>query len=199
MKNRYKQGSDKQRRPLAIQMRHRLQEGLFLALVACAVFLLISLLTYHSHDPGWSTTGLGQEIANWGGRVGAWLADVFLLLFGLVSYLFPFMIILSGWFSLHESNQTQKKSNEWMFKSLGWVLLILGSDGLVSFYFTSTLLPANSGGIIGESLTNGLSLLFNKTGSVLLLSTIVLCGITLVTGLSWLGIVDFIGERVYRL
>ncbi|OGT42476.1 MAG: cell division protein FtsK [Gammaproteobacteria bacterium RIFCSPHIGHO2_12_FULL_37_34] len=199
MKNQYKQGSDNRpRRPLAIQMRRRLQEGLFLILVACAVFLFISLLTYHSHDPGWSSTGFGQKISNWGGRVGAWLADVFLLLFGIVAYFFPLMIILSGWLGLHEDRDAHQKSNEWVFKSIGWLVLIFGSSGLVSFYFETPQLPANTGGMIGDLLKSGLSLLFNKTGSVLLLSTIVLCGITLVTGLSWLGIIDFIGEYVYR-
>ena len=193
MKNQYKQGSDNRpRRPLAIQMRRRLQEGLFLILVACAVFLFISLLTYHSHDPGWSSTGFGQNISNWGGRVGAWLADVFLLLFGIVAYFFPLMIILSGWLGLHEDRDAHQKSNEWVFKSIGWLVLIFGSSGLVSFYFETPQLPANTGGMIGDLLQSGLSLLFNKTGSVLLLSTIVLCGITLVTGLSWLGIIHFI-------
>ncbi|OGT35905.1 MAG: cell division protein FtsK [Gammaproteobacteria bacterium RIFCSPHIGHO2_12_FULL_37_14] len=199
MKNRYKQDADRpRRRPLAIQMRHRLREGFFLVLVACAVFLFISISSYHSSDPGWSSTGFGQKVANWGGRVGAWLADAFLLLLGVVAYLFPFMIILSAWIGLHEDNAIQKKSNEWIFKSLGWILLILGSCGLMSFYVQISQLPANTGGVIGDVLKNSLSLLFNETGSVLFLSTIVLCGITLVTGLSWLGIVDFIGECVYR-
>lgn len=200
MKNRYKQGSDnRQRRPLAVQMRHRLQEGLFLILVACAVFLFISLLTYHSHDPGWSSTGFGHKITNWGGRVGAWLADVFLLLFGMVAYLFPFMIVLSAWFGLHENEAIQQQSNEWIFKLIGWVILILGCSALVSFYLEAPELPANTGGVLGDLLKRSLSMLFNTTGSVLLLNAIVLCGITLVTGLSWLGIIDFIGERVYRL
>ena len=49
MKNRYKQAVDnKKRRPLSVHMRHRLREGLFLVSVACAIFLLISLTTYHA-------------------------------------------------------------------------------------------------------------------------------------------------------
>src|SRR5437870_759597 len=98
MKNRYKQAIDnKKRRPLSVQMRHRLREGLFLIFVACAVFLFISLVTYQTNDPGWSSTGLGNKVANWGGRVGAWAADIFLSLFGIVAYLFPFLIVLSSW------------------------------------------------------------------------------------------------------
>lgn len=199
MKNRYKPTVEfKKRRPLAIQMRHRLQEVIFLLLVACAVFLLISLLTYHHHDPGWSSTGFSKRIMNWGGRVGAWLADIFLFLFGLVAYLFPIMIILVGWMGLHQ-DESQTKSKEWVFKWLGWVFVIFSSCALVSFFIQGPIfLPASAGGITGDLLEQGLSKLFNKTGSVLLLATILLCGITFVSGLSWLGMIDYLGEKVYR-
>ncbi|RDI48752.1 DNA translocase FtsK [Aquicella lusitana] len=201
MKNRYKQAVDnKKRRPMSVQMRHRLREGLFLVLVACAVFLLISLATYHAGDPGWSSTGVGSRVVNWGGRVGAWLADVFLSLFGMVAYLFPFLIVLSSWLGLQEQNEdNQKKSREWIFKTGGWLLLIGSSCGLVSFYLQAKgRLPADAGGIFGDLLGSGLSLLFNQTGSTLLFITFLLCGITLVTGLSWLGVIDRVGERAYQ-
>ncbi|VVC76151.1 DNA translocase FtsK [Aquicella siphonis] len=200
MKNRYKQAVDnKKRKPLSSQMRHRLREGLFLVLVACAVFLLISLLTYHSTDPGWSSTGLGKRIENWGGRVGAWLADIFLSLFGVVAYLFPFLMVLSSWLGVQERDEAPRKSHEWVFKSLGWILFVSSCCGLVSFYFNSrTHWPADSGGIIGDLLGTGLSLLFNKAGSSLLFLTTLLCGITLVTGLSWLWVVESVGAKAYQ-
>lgn len=205
MKNRYRQGVEtKKRRPLSVQMRHRLREGLFLISVACAVFLLISLATYHGNDPGWSSTGLGKAIANWGGRVGAWTADVFLTLFGMVAYLFPFLIVLSSWLGLQEheaesktKNKPTVQSREWLFKSMGWVFLITSACALAGFYLQSnTHLPTTSGGILGDLLDRGSSLLFNKAGSTLLFATTLLCGITLVTGLSWLGLIDMLGERV---
>jgi S-DNA-T family DNA segregation ATPase FtsK/SpoIIIE len=197
MKNRYKQAVDnKKRKPLSPQMRHRLREGLLLASVACAVFLLISLATYHASDPGWSSTGLGKKVANWGGRVGAWIADIFLSLFGMVAYLFPFLMVLSSWLAVQEHEEEPKKSHEWIIKSLGWLFLIASCCGLVSFYFAAkSRLPAAAGGIIGDLLSGGLSLLFNKTGSTLLFITTLLCGITLVTGLSWLWVIEAIGER----
>ena len=202
MKNRYKQAIDiKKRRPLSIQMRHRLREGLFLIAVACAVFLLIALLTYHTGDPGWLSTGQNIKIANWGGRVGAWLADVFLSLFGIVAYLFPFLVILSSWLWLEKREELiQKGSREWIFTLLGWIFLVAGSSGLVHFYLRISLhLPVNAGGIIGDVLGHSLFLFFNKTGSTLLFVTTLLCGITLVTGLSWFGLIDYIGERVYQV
>lgn len=200
MKNRYRQAVDtKKRRPLSVQMRHRLREGLFLIAIACALFLFISLATYHGGDPGWSSTGVGARASNWGGRVGAWLADIFLSLFGIVAYLFPFLMVLSSWLAI-EGREETPKSREWVFRLVGWIFMLSSCCGLVSFYFhTKSHLPAESGGIIGDLFGSGLSLLFNKAGSTLLFITMLLLGTTLVTGLSWFGVVDMLGERVHQL
>jgi len=199
MKNPQRQAIDfKKKRPLSIQMRHRLREGLFLLCVACALFLFISLVTYNSHDHGWSSTGSGNAVHNLGGRVGAWLSDIFLSLFGIISYLFPALIILSSWLGLQENRDVlQKRSREWIYKALGWLLIAGSTCALVSFYWQMTShLPANAGGIFGDLLARGLSLLLNKAGSTLLFATLLLCGITLVTGLSWVSVVEWIGEYV---
>lgn len=201
MKNRYKQAVNiKKRRPLSVQMRHRLKEGFFLLMVACAVFLFISLITYHTDDPGWSSTGLGAKTANWGGRVGAWMGDILLSLFGVVAYLFPFMIVFASWQNIQDNElPTDKTSREWIVKTMGWLMFLMSSCGLVSFYFhTGHRLPAESGGILGDLLGSGFSLFFNKTGSTVVFLTMLLCSITFVSGLSWLGLIDVVGERVWQ-
>lgn len=178
-----------------MQMRNRLREGLFLFTVACAVFLFIALVTYHTDDAAWSSAG-NVHVANWAGRVGAWLSDVFLSLFGLVAYLFPFLVVTSSWIGLRERDEAQKKSLEWLYKLMGWVFVTTSSCALVSFYWhTKAHLPAESGGILGDLLSSGFSLLFNRAGSTILFLTLFLSGITLLTGLSWLGVVDHLGER----
>lgn len=204
MKNRYKQAVDnKKRKPRSSRLQHRLREGLFLLMVACAIFLLISLATYHPHDSGWSSTASHKNVANWGGQVGALIADMLLELFGLVAWLFPILIILSSWPRKENQENTEtgiKKSHEWIAKSLGWVFTVSSACALVSFYFTPTShLPAASGGIIGDLLGTGLSILFNKTGSTLLFVTSFLCGITLITGLSWLWLTEALSVRFQQL
>jgi S-DNA-T family DNA segregation ATPase FtsK/SpoIIIE len=202
MKNRYRQvGSLKKRRPLSMQMRHRVREGLFLVSIACALFLLISLATYSTKDPGWSSTGLGNKVTNWGGRVGAWMADVFLSLFGIVAYCFPFLITLSSWMGLKEHPENMhKKSREWIYKSFGWFFFIISACVLVSFYFQAkSHLSTDAGGIIGDLLGRELSLFLNRIGSTLLFITLLLCGITLVTGLSWIAVIEIIGFYATQL
>jgi S-DNA-T family DNA segregation ATPase FtsK/SpoIIIE len=198
MKNRYKQAvNNKNRKPLSSQMRHRLREGFFLASVACAVFLFVSLATYHADDPGWSSTGLSATVANWGGRVGAWIADVFLSLCGIVAYLFPFLMVLTSWLNIQQQEETPitKKSFESIFKWLSWLLIVTSCCGLASFYFHQSYLPAHTGGIIGDLLGSGLSRWLNQIGSTLFFVTTLLCGVTLLTGLSWLWIVETVGAR----
>lgn len=195
MKNRQKKIA-----PPVSRMRQRLQEGLFLLSVATALFLLISLVTYHAMDPGWMSTGLNDSAHNWGGRVGAWLADVFLSMFGLVAFLFPGLLLLSSWISLREKSQKiQKAQNEWVYKSAGWLCAIGSGCALVNdYYHTKGRLPADSGGIVGSLLSSIISPLFNTSGSTLLFITLFLCGITFITGFSWLGLVERIGRQVTR-
>lgn len=204
MKNRFKQSANRQKtKPLSMQMRHRLREGLFLLCLACALFLLISIISYHANDPGWSATSTGAKVSNYGGWVGAWAADIFLSLFGYMAYVFPFLIIFSSWISLQEYRAVETKpapSKDWILKSLGWILLIPSACTLIKFYFnTRMFMPANAGGMIGDIIGNSMLIFFNQSGSTLLLITLLLCGITLVTGISWINTVDRLGSSVVWL
>jgi hypothetical protein len=49
--------------------------ALVLGLVAL-VFWLLALVSHSAQDAAWSTTGTGGAIRNWGGKLGAWLADL---------------------------------------------------------------------------------------------------------------------------
>jgi S-DNA-T family DNA segregation ATPase FtsK/SpoIIIE len=42
---------------------------------AALLFWLLAMLSFTPSDAAWSTSGTGGEIKNWGGRIGAWLAD----------------------------------------------------------------------------------------------------------------------------
>lgn len=199
MKNRYKPSADdRNRRPTGLQMHQRLREGIFLLAISFATFLFISLVTYHSSDPGWSSTGFSNAVANWGGRVGAFLADMIFSLFGLFAYIFPFLLSYASWTTL-QARDTVSKPHERFIKLIGWLLVIVSCCALLSFYLPVKQLPADAGGIIGDLSSKGLRLLFNKMGSTLILSTGVLTGVTLVTGLSWLALIDLLGSEIARL
>ena len=75
-----------------------------LALIAIApllLYLLASLVTFSPDDPGWSHSGsVTAPLHNFGGIVGAWIADVLLYLCGYVAFLLPFMLGLIAWIAL---------------------------------------------------------------------------------------------------
>lgn len=190
------------RRPIAIQMGHRLREGILIVATALAVFLLVAFATYHSTDPGWSSTGVSNKILNWGGRVGAFLADVFLSIFGCIAYLLPPLIVFAAWLGVKESpDDNSFKTSEFAFKSFGFILIVLSSCGLVDLYLAQATvhLPANAGGILGDVIATELTHILNSAGTALCLVTALLCGVTLFAGISWLGLIDAVGSQAAKL
>ena len=71
--------------PLAAHMIRGLREGALIIFGTTALYLLVSLSSYTPQDPGWSHSETTAKIANMGGVVGAWFADVFLYLFGYLA------------------------------------------------------------------------------------------------------------------
>ncbi|HEV7477240.1 MAG TPA: DNA translocase FtsK 4TM domain-containing protein, partial [Burkholderiales bacterium] len=75
-----------QKAPLPARLAGLVREAKWLLLGALAFYLLLVFVTYHRGDPGWSHTGSDAVARNAGGALGAWLADIFLYLFGLSAY-----------------------------------------------------------------------------------------------------------------
>lgn len=189
------------RRPLAVQMAHRLREGLLIISAATALFLLVSFISYHNTDPGWLGTGVKKEIANWGGRVGAFLADVFLSLFGYIAYLLPPLTVFAAWLGVQpEPKEVLGEKHDLILKSIGFIFIILSMCGLANFGLPShpVHLPISSGGIIGDLIGRSLLQTLNPIGGLLLLITVFLCGVTLFSGFSWIGFIDFIGAGIMK-
>jgi len=182
----------------ASTMNKRLREGAVLLLVAIASYFLISLLAYSPDDPGWSFTGQREHVQNSGGPVGAWLADVFLYLFGFLAYLFPIMVGWSGWLIIKE--RTPEDAVNIHLIALRWLgfLITLGSGCALAAMYVSQFnvampVGAGSGGILGAFLQAELVSIFSQTGSTLLLLALFLGGFTLFTGVSWLQVMDLLG------
>src|SRR3954469_408868 len=67
--------------PRAGLARFAQETGLVLGAAALA-FWLLALLTHSPADAAFSTSGDGGAVRNWGGRLGAWLADGSFFLLG---------------------------------------------------------------------------------------------------------------------
>lgn len=196
---------DKSRYTLTLHMRQRLREGLLLMLAAGAIFLLLSLFTYTPTDPGWTNFTTVHKIANWGGRVGAWLADILFLSMGYVAYIFPLMLLFwacRGFSTQDAANRKEKPylPSDRVLKGLGLIVLLASGCGLAHIYLSSygVLFPARAGGVLGYLVSKGLTHIFNLKGSILLLLALFLCSVTLTTGFSWLALVDALGALTRR-
>ncbi len=178
----------------------RLREAALILALALAAYLLLSLSSYQPTDPGWSTTGSNDVIANKGGIVGAWLADSLLYGFGLPAYLSPLMLGFSGWllFSWGKVANSEGALHFWVLKAAGLIVALSAASGLstLSLMSYAQLLPMGAGGVLGEVVGNGFVSIFGASGTTLLLLAVLLTGITLFTGLSWLMIIDKLGALV---
>ena len=182
---------------LTHQVSRGLREGALLILSALAIFLLVSLASYHPADPGWSNSGAVSQIHNAGGLVGAWIADVLLYLLGYLAYLFPIMVGYSGW--LVYRGHTPSGGIDLHVLAVRWAgfLLTVGAGcGLATLESAgnNSHLPAGAGGVFGNVIGNGLVDVVSPVGATLFLLALFLTGVTLFTGLSWLVVMDFIGK-----
>jgi len=176
-----------------------LREAAFYVLVAVAVYLLMSLWTFNAADPSWSHRGPDLGVRNLGGRVGAWLADMFYSLFGYVAYLFPIMIAVAGWrFYLHRNDEQPVGWKHNAITVSGFLLALIGACGVASLHFRAGG-PFAAGGWFGNGVGLGLAAGVSFTGATLFLFALFLAGVTMSSGLSWLKLMDATGRLGFAL
>lgn len=175
----------------------RLSEAGFIFILTCALFVLISLISYDLKDPSWSHVSRAQgKIANAGGQMGAYMADALYFAFGYLAYLLPIYFTYIAWLVLKDQYAVRKVSKySILLRGSGLLFLIIGGCGLLSLepQFKAIDGYHSAGGIFGNFIAQGFSFAASLLGASLLLSAIFLVGITLLTGLSWVNITEAVG------
>ncbi len=175
-------------------------EGLLIIYLLSALILMIALATYSPADPSWSTGGSGEEINNAIGAWGAWLADVLLQAFGGLAYTLPLFLLYKLFRALraHEDeNGTGQSPWVWQLvalKLLGFVLLMIAACGLAALHIQSSGALPSAGGILGTLVLDLLMPVLAMLGSTLFLFAIFLFGLTVSADISWLTVVDRLGD-----
>jgi S-DNA-T family DNA segregation ATPase FtsK/SpoIIIE len=176
-----------------------LREGTLWVLGALALLLLLALLSYHPHDPGFSDTGEPGPVGNWIGPVGAWLAGFFLFIFGRPAYLFPVMLAYAGWLVHKDQSLPDMRSRiNTLLRALGFVLTLVTSCGLASLHWSGVGLPNSAGGVLGDLAGRGSAHGLSFLGATLLLMGLWLAGVALFVGLSWFQVMDRLGAAVLK-
>ncbi|QDA55967.1 DNA translocase FtsK [Thermomonas aquatica] len=191
-------------KPAMSPRRQRLWRDLALIAVApLLLFLLASLVTYSPVDPGFSNSGsITAPIHNACGRVGAWIADVLLVLTGYVAFILPLVLGAIAWIALFgmDSDGDGDADLGPALRLVGIVGFLVSSSGLLALRIESSNdLPQGSGGVFGHLIGDSLQTLFGALGANLFLLSLFLISVTLATGLSWLAVMDRIGGWVLAL
>ncbi|HUJ85398.1 MAG TPA: DNA translocase FtsK 4TM domain-containing protein, partial [Burkholderiales bacterium] len=191
--------------PLPAKLASLLREAKWLLLVALAAYLLLILATYHKEDPGWSHSATVAVTQNAGGRLGAWLADLLLFLFGVSAYWWAALcayVVVWGYRRIDGSGLIDRRPLAIAFA--GFALLLLSSAALEALRLQSlpAELPLAAGGMVGQSVGHLAVSVFGFTGATLALITLVAVGFSLFTGISWLAVSEVTGfllESLYGL
>ena len=170
---------------------------------ALAVVALASVLaTYTRSDPGFSHSATDAAVANLGGRIGAWVADVAHMVLGYSSWL---LVVggaawaMRGFRRLH-APYAQRGLPDWV-QAIGFVVLLVGCSGIESLrlQWIAGQLPQGAGGVFGNAVATALQAGLGFTGATLTLLAAIGLGASLFFDFSWLVVAERTGLLFERL
>jgi DNA segregation ATPase FtsK/SpoIIIE, S-DNA-T family len=171
----------------------RVSEFVGVALFALALFWLIALASYSSSDPVWFfNTGSDVPPANFAGRIGAFLAEFSYQLLGYSAYLVSPVLVVLGW------HYFWCRSLDAAYTKLIGAALLFGC--VSSFLSLAFMMPNASrkgfraGGYLGDQLAALLAAYLNRTGSIILILTLLFLAIILSTQFSFGRLFAVVGQ-----
>ncbi|HEV8487315.1 MAG TPA: DNA translocase FtsK, partial [Blastocatellia bacterium] len=159
-------------------------EVLAVVLVAAAILLLLSLLTFDPTDQSLNFVGPKHAPNNLIGVVGANVSDLFLQLFGLASVALPILLILTA-IRIFFSDRAAMPFR----KAAGAILLLIALSGFLALFPKipiSLLTRHDNGGLVGNILEGKLAGLLNTIGAAIVLgaATVLTLMVTMEVSLS---------------
>ncbi len=187
------------RKPLPPKIAALLRESWWLLLIGAALYLVLILSTYSKSDPGWSHQASGSLVVNAGGKAGAWLADVALYVFGLSAWWWVLLLVggvVWGYRRIEVATESDRRSIA--VACIGFLVLITASSAFESLrlYSLKAQLPQLPGGVLGELVSGLMARGFGFTGSTLILLILWGVGLALLTGISWVVIIEKLGSAI---
>ena len=162
----------------------RLSEFVGVALFAGALIWIISLASYSASDPVWFfNTGANIAPANFAGRVGAFLAELSYQVLGYAAYVIPMVLAVIGWHYFW-----CRAVDAAYTKLLGAGLLFSCSAAFLALAFGTVTTDGKefrAGGVVGERLAAVLAEYLNRTGSIILILTLLFLAVILSTQFSF--------------
>ena len=172
-----------------------LREGALWVFGALAIILWVALFTYNPMDPGFTQATNVTEISNGIGRVGAMIADLLFYLFGRPAYLFTVMVLYLGWMIFNEQKTQQPLTRaDFTLRFVGFLATLATSCALATLHFSPAGFRETAGGILGQLVGNGMASVMKLLGASTLLFFLWLASLSLFLGVSWLTVMDRVGQ-----
>ncbi|MFO1244931.1 MAG: DNA translocase FtsK 4TM domain-containing protein [Ramlibacter sp.] len=172
---------------------------------AALLFWLLALLSHSAQDAAWSTSGSGGAVRNWGGRLGAWLADLSYFSLGF-SVWWCFAAAVRAWMAtlarwMRGAQPVPAPAGPPRFSRtrtafwLGLVVLLLASTALEwsRLYRFEPRLPGHAGGALGYLTGPAGVQWLGFTGSGLVAIALAVLGAALVFRFSWAQVAERLG------
>ena len=176
------------------------KDGVTVILLSLGTFLLLAFFSHTMSDPSWFHAGPeSKRVANWMGHVGALVSDSLYSLFGTAALWWPALCALGAW----QLIRRRIASFTWdttvlAVRMAGLILVLLGTCLLEALFSNAQQLKERSFDIVGQGLRYGLTAPLGQHGATLVGISLVLCGVPLLTGLSWLTLMDETGKALFR-
>lgn len=158
-------------------------------LFGLTVYLVISLSSYSPSDPSINTVRITKDVHNWGGRLGAYLADILLTSIGISAFIIPLALIF-----LSVEMVVRKRLTLGLLRPFAFLFFILSLSGLLSLYIDEITIfdtKIASGGLIGEILAPSLRGYLNTPGATVVLVLIFIVSAVVTTGVSLIDLIEW--------
>lgn len=188
--------SDNRLTELRKRFRH---DAKWITSIAIGVLLALAIFSYDPLDPGFDFAGSTSYVSNLAGYAGAWVSSLAFFLIGIFSYLLPLICFYQAWLVFRERSEPQP----WnplivLLRVIGWAVFLVTGCALATVHIASDLMHT-SGGYIGLAVSDSLFPILGLTGGTVIFVLIFLLSLTLAGHISWVGVIDKIGETVFKL
>jgi S-DNA-T family DNA segregation ATPase FtsK/SpoIIIE len=160
------------------------REILGVVLFVFALLVALSLFSYHPADRSWNTPSGSLQTQNWGGIVGAYLADLLHQGFGGSAYLLSLFLFVAAY------NTVRGSVPGIAWSKAGGYALFLWSAAVLMSLLRGADVGAKSGGLLGDFSKDLLISLFSRIGAYLIVLAALVLGLMAVTQKSLLTLLE---------
>ena len=175
------------------------REAWWLILGLFGIFLMVALASFNPQDPSFShMASVNADIHNLVGKVGAFVSDILLNVFGFSAWWLVALVFYLVWLRYHQIEAKDQERPIFLFNIAGFFLLIAASCALEAGHLIDlpASLPDQQGGMLGPLIDNVFRGLIGYISTTMLLFLLFAVGFSFFTGWSWILMTEKLGAGI---